>query len=136
MTNNNNFEPIFNYIEILEKRINKLEKKEVIITGALESKHPKPLNISLEKLIDLYNDVPQILAEYAVEASLTAESYRKETEGKFILEYTPNGNYWVILIDNKQEKNYYLLPNGNIKLRLYRLKTINYLFKLQGEKNY
>lgn len=135
MTNNHNLEAIFNYVHKLEKRITELEQKEAVtITGYLESKFPKPIDISEEKLIDIYNDVPQILAEYAVEASLTAETYRQKTDGKVILEHTVRGNYWVILLEQQPEKKYYLVPNGNIKIRLYRLQTIEYLFTLKGEK--
>ncbi|MCA2710722.1 MAG: hypothetical protein IM473_14730 [Microcystis sp. M015S2] len=34
----------------------------------------------------LYNDVPQILLEYATKLSLTPESYRQKTEGAILLE--------------------------------------------------
>ena len=135
MTNNYDLEKIFNYVHSLEKRLTKLESKEaVIVTGGLKNKQPKPLTISLEKLIDIYNDVPQILTEYVVELALTAESYRQKTDGKVILEYIIQGNYWVILLENLVEKNYYLFLNSNKKLKLHRLKSIEYLFNLQGEK--
>lgn len=135
MTNNYDLEKIFNYVQSLEKRLTKLEAKEaVIITGSLENKQIKPLTISVEKLIDIYNDVPQVLTEYVIEVTLTAETYRQKTDGQVILEYIVRGNYWVILLENRQEKNYYLFPNAQIKLRLHRLKSIEYLFNLQGEK--
>lgn len=131
----NKLEKIFDYVQKLEKRIRELEKKDAVtVIGYLESKYCKPLNISVEKLIDIYNDIPQVLAEYAVEATLTAETYRKKTEGKIILEQSVRGNYWVILLEEKLEKKYYLVPNGEVKLRLYRLETIEYLFNLTGEK--
>ena len=135
MTSNDSIDKLFNYIQKLEKRINTLENQEaVVVQGHLESQQPKPLNISLEQLINLYDEVPQVLAEFAVEASLTAQSYRQKTPDTIILELTARGNYWVILLEQKGEKQYYLLPNGNLKLRLYRLETIEYLFNLKGEK--
>ena len=135
MTSNHDLEKLFNYIHKLEQRLTTLETKEtVIVKGHLETKQPKPLNISEEQLINLYHDVPQILTEYVVEASLTADSYRQKTNGKIILEHTARGNYWVVLLEEKPKKNYYLLPNGNIKLRLHRLNSILSLFELTGAK--
>lgn len=131
----NNLEKIYNYVQKLEKRITELEQKDaVIITGHLETKNCKPLDISVEKLIDIYNNVPQILTEYAVEASLTAETYRQQSDGKTIFEQTVRGNYWVILLEEALEKQYYLVPNGNIKIRLYRVESIKSSFDLKGEK--
>ncbi|NCO75498.1 MAG: hypothetical protein GW795_09875 [Cyanobacteria bacterium] len=136
MANNTELEKIITYVQKLEKRITKLEsEKAVIINGNLANKSPKSLEISLTQLIDFYNDVSHILDAYAVTVSLSEESYRKQTEGKIILNQVNKGNYWVILLENDEGKNYYLLPNGNIQLKIYRLKTINYLFLLRGEEN-
>lgn len=133
---NIDLEKIFSYVENLEKRLQILESKEaVIITNALKAKQVKPLDLTVEKLIDIYNDVPQILTEYAVEVSLTAESYRKKTNKQIILEKVVNGNYWVILLEENLNKNYYLLPNAEKKLKIHRMDSINYLFELQQNKN-
>lgn len=136
MNNDPELHKIFNYVQKLEKRLIDLESKEaIIVEGSLKNQQPKPLQLSLDKLIDLYNDVPHILTEYAIEVSLTAESYQQKTNKQVILEKVIRGNYWVILLENIEEKSYYLLPNGNKKLRIYKLKTIDNLFIIKGEKN-
>ncbi|NCT43872.1 MAG: hypothetical protein GPJ35_11110 [Microcystis aeruginosa G11-09] len=50
----------------------------------------------------LYNDVPQILLEYATKLSLTPESYRQKTEGAILLEEAARGNYWVVSTEEEE----------------------------------
>jgi hypothetical protein len=138
MSNNSELEKIITYVQKLEKRLKQLESKEaIIVQGFLQNQQPKPLKISVDKLINLYNDIPHILTEYAIEVSLTSQSYRqKSLNQNIILEKVIKGNYWaILLVENIEEKKYYLLPNGNRKIRIYKLQTINNLFNLKGLKN-
>ncbi|WP_017296360.1 hypothetical protein [Geminocystis herdmanii] len=137
MSNNSELEKIITYVQKLEKRLKQLESKEaIIVQGFLQNQQPKPLKISVDKLINLYNDIPHILTEYAIEVSLTSQSYRQKTlDRTIILEKVVKGNYWVILLENMEINNYYLLPNGNRKIKVYKLQTINNLFNLKGLKN-
>lgn len=136
MSNNSELEKIITYVQKLEKRLKQLESKEaIIVQGFLQNQQPKPLKISVDKLINLYNDIPHILNEYAIEVSLTFQSYRQNNEGNIILEKVVKGNYWVIFLENIEINDYYLLPNGNRKIRPYKLETINHLFNLKGLKN-
>ena len=136
MTNNYDLEKIFSYVQKLEKRITKLEsEKAIIVHGHLASQSAKSLTISLNQLINVYNDVSHILDVYAVTVSLSADSYRQQVKDQVILNQVTRGNYWVILLENEEGKNYYLLPNANIKLRIYRLKTISNLFAIKGEND-
>lgn len=137
MSNNSELEKIITYVQKLEKRLNKLESKEaIIVQGFLQNQQPKPLKISVDKLINLYNDIPHILTEYSIEVSLTSQSYRQKTlDRTIILEKVVKGNYWVILLENMEINNYYLFPNGNRKIKPYKLQTINNLFTIKGLKN-
>ncbi|MGI0479750.1 hypothetical protein ACN4EE_03060 [Geminocystis sp. CENA526] len=136
MENNAELEKIISYVQKLEKRLKQLESKEAItVEKFLEIQQPKPLQISVDKLIELYNDIPHILTEYAVEVSLNAKSYRQQLDKTMILEQVIRGNYWVILLENLEEKNYYLLPHGNKKIKIYKQKSIDYLFTIQGKKD-
>lgn len=127
---------IIKYVQKLEKRVKKLESKDAIILKSVPKDiQPKPLKISPEKLIDIYNDVPSILEEYVAEVSITAQSWRSHSEDKTRVEKSIGGNYWVILLENFNEKKYYLLPNQSKKLRISRLRSLNNMFKIQGEKD-
>ena len=136
MPSNDHLDKLITHIQKLEKRITSLENKEAVtIQGHLETQQIKPLNIDEDKLLSLYHDIPQILSEYAIEVSLTAKSYRQQTLD-IIVERAVRGNYWVIALENGSIRKYYLLPNGNLKLRLYRLDSLEYLFNLKGDKVY
>jgi WD40 repeat protein len=103
-----------------------------MVTGSHVNKLPKALRLSEEKLINLYNYAPQILREYAVPVSVTAETYQKKTNN-IDLEYGINGYYWVILSEQNFSKNYYLFPNGDKKINFYRLENqIESLFTIKG----
>lgn len=127
----------------LEERLKLLEQSEnsgnnatslknaVQVTGSLEIPKINRVDLSVFKLVEIYNDVPQVLANSAVEVSFTAESYRGNTNGEIFLEKSGKGNYWVIA---KDDLTYWLLPKGNLKINFHKLKTIISLFKFQGEK--
>lgn len=127
-------EPIYQKIQELNQRIENLEKssQKVIVTGGYVNQLPKPIAISEKKLINLYNYAPQILREYAVPVSVTAETYHKKIE-KTDLEYSINGYYWVVLSEQNFSKNYYLFPNGDKKINFHRLENqIESLFTING----
>ncbi|MGK7874389.1 MAG: hypothetical protein AB4426_14070 [Xenococcaceae cyanobacterium] len=142
---NRNFDNLSDKIHNLEHKLNFLEqslsqgnnpsvKGSVQVTGALEITKIKPVKISKEKLVEIYNDVPQLLSEYTIKVSLTAESYRKINQGKIILEKSARGNYSVISTEEKGKNKYWLLPHGNITINIYKVKTVQSLFKLEGEQ--
>ncbi|WP_324281551.1 hypothetical protein VKI21_06705 [Cyanobacterium aponinum UTEX 3222] len=127
-------EEIYKKFHEINIKLKKLEKKadRIIVTGGKLNKQPKQINITLEELINIYNYIPQILSEYATPVSLSAKTYREKIE-EIELDYQHNGYYWVILLENQGIKNYYLLPNGNIKVNFARLQNyINFVFILHG----
>ena len=125
----------------LEDKLKSLEKSlktednsttpgAIKITGALEL--PKIIKIDLPKtkLVEIYNDCPQVLSSSIVTVSLTADSYRQKTQGQIFLERVGHGNYWVIA--TKDEK-YWLFPKSNITINIHQLKTVQFLFDCVGE---
>jgi|GEM_PF-2115562 len=123
----------------LEKELQKIKpaetnkKQGIEVIGGLDNQQIKTLDISQEELIKIYNDVPKIFLEYAHPVSLTSDTYREKTEGEIYLESTPNGKYWLIATESDKKLKYWLVPNGNIKIKLHRLKSIQKLFKFEGK---
>jgi hypothetical protein len=139
-----NFETLIQKIEQLEHRLNSLEKSREIenfpggltnavrITGALDLPKITKLNLSTDKLVEIYNDVPEILANNAVEVTLTSDSYRQNTNGEIFVEKSKNGNYWVIA---KYNLSYWLLPKGSLKINILKQKSLKSLFTFQGQQS-
>ena len=100
------------------------------ITGALEL--PKIIKIDLPKtkLVEIYNDCPQVLSSSIVTVSVTADSYRQKTQGQIFLERVGHGNYWVIAT---KDGKYWLFPKSNITINIHQLKTVQFLFDCIGE---
>ena len=135
-----NFNELSEKLHHLETRLQSLEnspnnlsdlKNGVRITGAKEVSKISPINISAFKLAEIYNDVPQVLSNSAIEVTLTAESYRGSASREIVLEKLGNGKYWVIPQDHS---NYWLLPKGDLRINIHKLKTVKRLFKIEGEQ--
>ncbi len=136
--NESQLEPIYDKIQQLDKKLQNLEKssQKVIVTGGKKDFQPKPLFVSQEELINLYNYLPNILLEYITPVSITADTYRAKTNNNIYLEYNLNGHYWVILTEYESHKNYWLVPNANRKNNFHRLQDrIKSLFIIQGDLN-
>lgn len=121
---------IFTTLQQLESRVRQLESQKTISASAALSP-PKPLKISLEKFVEIYNDVPTIFEEYATPVSLTADSYRGKNLNQIVVETSPSGNYWILLLENSREKQYLLVLNPLRRIRVADNKhSINFLFDL------
>jgi len=119
----------------LLQRVEKLEKSRTVpVIESLDIKIIKPLKISPPNLVKIYNDIPEILLEYAVRVSLTTESYRQKTQGAVLLQQAPRGNYWVIWTETEFTRKYWLVPNGNTNFNIFRLDSVKHLFRLEGEE--
>ncbi|MGI0480961.1 hypothetical protein ACN4EE_09225 [Geminocystis sp. CENA526] len=133
---NNILKKVYQKIQALDKKCQELEKanQRIIVTGSKSQPQPKPINISEEELINVYNYTPQILAEYATPVSETADSYRRKSPDNIYVEYANNGYYWVILREENNERFYYLVPNGNRQINLHRFQNnLKSLFIIQGK---
>lgn len=144
MTNSyQNLEPLIEKLNQLEDKINSLEKSResenytaelknaVRVEGAVNLPQLCKLNLSTSKLVEIYNDVPEVLASSAIEVTLTPETYRGNTYGEIFVEKFRNGNYWAIAKDNV---NYWLVPKGNIKINTHKQKTLKSLFTFEGNQ--
>jgi hypothetical protein len=84
------------------------------------------LSLPPEKFSDVYNDIPNILAAYAIVANLSPESYRR-TSQQIIFDRHPNGNYWIIPIA-ATPGHAWLVPNPTRQIDLTRLNTLSFAF--------
>ncbi|MEL4896556.1 hypothetical protein [Crocosphaera sp. Alani8] len=95
------------------------------VTGAWKQEKFAKLNITQQQLVDLYKDCPQILAEVAIEVSLTAQTYRQRQHGQIYLEKVTRGNYWLI---GTEPESYWLVPKDTIKINVQSVKVTELLF--------
>ena len=150
--NKHNFDDASERIEDLENKLSDLVQclaqgyyptklvSAVRVTRALEIKKIKSLKVSVEELIDVYNNVPNILANNAVTVSVETKT---NNQAEFFLSKSERGNYWIIAtkLESKQQQ-YWLLPNGEIDYHsLYRklfnkysINTVKTLFNFQDQE--
>lgn len=99
---------------------------------------PKPLQrvkLSSNQVVELYNNIPQILAPIAIKTHLTAKSYRNSNNGIW-LERSPQGKYWLIpTYSEKQQSQDFLVPAGDIEINFAKLKKLNILFDIALDHN-
>jgi hypothetical protein len=90
-----------------------------------------PLDVPAHKFIDLYNDLPNILNGYAIDATLSDESYREQSPSQITYYRLDRGTYWVFPTDIiGQHGTAWLVPNPFKEIRIDRHKTLNYGFDL------
>lgn len=148
--NKHNFDDNSERIEDLENKLNDLVQclaqgyyptklvGAVRVTRALEIKTIKSLKVSIEELIDVYNNVPQILTNNAVSVSVEATI---NSEAGIVLNKSERGNYWIIGTKIESQE-YWLLPNGEINYQsLYRklfnkysINTVKTLFNFEDKE--
>jgi hypothetical protein len=87
---------------------------------------PPRLSLSPEKFSDVYNDIPNILAAYAIAVNLSPESYRQTNQQQIVFDRHPNGNYWIIPISAANHA--WLVPNPTRQIDLTRLNTLSFAF--------
>jgi tetratricopeptide (TPR) repeat protein len=85
------------------------------------------ISLPSEKLCDIYNDVPTVLAAYAIAATIDADSYRQIGSQQVILERLYNGNYWIIPIAATPSQAW-LVPNPTRRINLTRFKSLTLAF--------
>ena len=89
------------------------------------------IDIPANKFVELYNDLPNILTGYAIDATLSDESYR-QTETHQITFYRLNrGSYWIFLTDRIGKPGLaWLVPNPLKDLQISRTKSLNFCFNI------
>jgi hypothetical protein len=95
------------------------------------------LNLSEDRFIELYNDIPQILTAYAIDVTLSGDSYRKISDN-ITFNRSHQGNYWIIPNQELIDKAW-LVPNPLKNLSLDRLPSLDTSFdqdKITTENKY
>jgi formylglycine-generating enzyme required for sulfatase activity len=85
------------------------------------------LDLSPKKLIDIYNDVPSVLAAYTIESNITPTSFLANDPAQVIFGRENRGNYWILPIKTAPEYAW-LLPNPNRRITLGRLQSLPLAF--------
>jgi hypothetical protein len=101
------------------------------------SQIPSVLDLSEAKFVEIYNDVPNVLMAYALDATLSEGSYR-QSDRKITFNRFPQGNYWIIHYD-RISGDAWLVPNPLRPIAFDRLKSIEFCFERDfmkiGEKD-
>ncbi len=87
---------------------------------------PPILDLQQDKFIELYNDLPHLLAAYAIDVTLTEDSYNRQTN-EIIFHRLVRGNYWIIPIQAAPEQGW-LVPNPLKGLSLDRMQSLDISF--------
>ncbi len=114
----------------LKAKQNSATPEAIKIDGALELSPIIKIDLPKNKLVEIYNDCPQVLSSNIIIVSVTADSYRQKTQGQIFLERVGRGNYWVVATKDGQ---YWLFPNSNISINIHKLKTIQFMFDCIGD---
>jgi hypothetical protein len=96
-----------------------------IFDNAIESIHPT-LNLPQDRFIELYNDLPNLFAAYAIDVTLSEDSYHRQTN-EIIFHRFARGNYWIVPIQAAPEQGW-LVPNPLKGLALDRMQSLDTSF--------
>ena len=80
------------------------------------------LNLSEDRFIDIYNDIPQLLTAYAVDVTLSEDSYRS-VDNNITFNRFHRGNYWIITSADSIDKAW-LVPDPLKNLSLDRMPSL------------
>jgi hypothetical protein len=85
------------------------------------------LNLTPEKLVATYNEVPSLLAAYSIEANITSESFQNANRDSVIFGRELNGNYWLLPM-TEPAGCAWLLLNPQRKILFDRLQSLPLAF--------
>jgi hypothetical protein len=85
------------------------------------------LNLTPEKLVATYNDVPNLLAAYSIEANITSTSFQNASRDSVIFGRELNGNYWILPM-TEPSGCAWLLLNPQRKILFDRLQSLPLAF--------
>jgi hypothetical protein len=91
------------------------------------------IDVPANKFVELYNDLPNILTGYAIDATLSDESYR-QTETHQITFYRLNrGSYWIFPTERIGKPGLaWLVPNPLKDLQISKTKSLNFCFDIDS----
>jgi hypothetical protein len=96
-----------------------------IFDRAIESITPT-LNLPQDRFIELYNDLPHLFTAYAIDVTLSEDSYHRQTN-EIIFHRFARGNYWIVPIQSAPEQGW-LVPNPLKGLSIDRMQSLDTSF--------
>ena len=95
-----------------------------------------PIDVPAFKFVDLYNDLPNILIGYAIDATLSDESYREPDVSQITFERLDRGTYWIFPTDRIGIQGAaWLVPNPLKDIRIDRNKSLNFSFDIDSSSD-
>jgi tetratricopeptide (TPR) repeat protein len=95
-----------------------------------------PIDVPAFKFVDLYNDLPNILIGYAIDATLSDESYREPDVSQITFERLDRGTYWIFPTDRIGIQGAaWLVPNPLKDIKIDRNKSLNFSFDIDSSSN-
>jgi hypothetical protein len=85
------------------------------------------LTLNPEQFVTTYNDVPMILAAYAIEANITSESLQGSQHATVLFGRELGGNYWIVPM-NEPAECAWLVLNPHRKILFDRLQSLPLAF--------
>ncbi len=92
-----------------------------------------PIDVPASKFIELYNDLPNILTGYAIDATLSDESYR-QTDSSHLITFSRlnRGTYWIFPTERiGKHGGAWLVPNPLKNLQISRTKSLKFCFDVE-----
>ncbi len=95
-----------------------------------------PIDVPAFKFVDLYNDLPNILIGYAIDATLSDESYREPDVSQITFERLERGTYWIFPTDRIGIQGAaWLVPNPLKDIKIDRHKSLNFSFDIDSSSD-
>ncbi len=87
---------------------------------------PPILNLPQDRFVELYNDLPHLFTAYAIDVTLSEDSYHRRTNETIFHRFV-RGNYWIVPIQSAPEQGW-LVPNPLKGLLLDRMQSLDISF--------
>lgn len=107
-----------------------LEPTVLPARAGTEDRPVPTLNLPLEKVLEVYQEAPVLLAPFARPCALTARSLQGPPE-PVELEVMPQGNYWVLELG---DQSCWILPRPGLLERPGQLPSLEQLFAIENRR--
>jgi TPR repeat len=103
-----------------------------VFDGLVTSEHLQ-IDIPVQKFVDLYNDLPNILIGYAIGATLSDESYLEPDVSQLTFHRLDRGTYWVFPTKQINRPGAaWLVPNPLKDIKISKNKSLNFSFSINS----
>jgi hypothetical protein len=90
------------------------------------------IDLAADKFVELYNDVPNILTGYAIDSTISNNSYRQTNIDLITFERFNRGTYWIFPTDKIGKPGAaWLVPNPLKQLQIHRTKSLKFCFDFE-----